>query len=271
MPDSPRTERDRIAFVLAGIAARAGVEIMDVYNAHGSARLKRDGSPVTDADERAEALIVAELHKQFPGVPVIAEEAASRGDQPSLGASSFFLVDPLDGTKEFVSRNGEFTVNIALIEQGVPIAGVVFAPSLGNLYLGGERASVIALISGQMPDNAAMRTIVARPVGRTMTAIVSRSHGGPDTEAFLRTLPIIDRRSIGSSLKFCLLASGEADVYPRLSPTMEWDTAAGHAVLRASGGDVVGLDQVPLRYGKLDAAFRNPSFIAWGRRDSSTH
>lgn len=237
---------------------------MDVYAAGGDARIKTDGSPVTIADERAEALIVGELQKRFPAIPIIAEEAAARGELAAIGDGNFFLVDPLDGTKEFLNRNGEFTVNIALIEQRMPIAGVVYAPALGKMYFGGVSAKVADLAPGDLLDKVSSHTIYARHEIAALTAVVSRSHADPATEEFLSKLPIAERRNVGSSLKFCLVATGEADVYPRLAPTMEWDTAAGHAVLLAAGGRVVGLDGGPLVYAKVETGFRNPSFIAWG-------
>ncbi|MEQ1716586.1 MAG: 3'(2'),5'-bisphosphate nucleotidase CysQ [Hyphomicrobium sp.] len=258
------SERDRIARELAEIASRAGALIMEVYAEGGDARAKADGSPVTIADERAEALIVGELQKRFPAIPIIAEEAAARGEMAAIGDGNFFLVDPLDGTKEFLNRNGEFTVNIALIEKRMPVAGVVYAPALEKIYFGGTSAKVADLAPGKPLAGTQGQTIYARHETTVLTAVVSRSHADPATEEFLSKLSIVDRRNVGSSLKFCLVATGEADVYPRLAPTMEWDTAAGHAVLLAAGGRVVCLDDEPLVYAKVCKGFRNPSLIAWG-------
>ena len=244
-------------------ALAAGRIVMKVYEADGAHRAKSDGSPVTDADEQAEALILAALAKQFPDVPVIAEESVARGQVPAV-ARRFFLVDPLDGTREFVNRNGEFTVNIALIEDGGPVAGAVYAPALGQLYFGGARAWGTDIATGSTGpiDGVAIH---ARPQPDRLVAVASRSHGDADTERFLATLPIAERRGIGSSLKFCLVAAGEADVYPRFGPTMEWDTAAGHAVLAAAGGRLVGADGAAFAYGKAATGFRNGGFVAWGK------
>jgi 3'(2'), 5'-bisphosphate nucleotidase len=245
-------------------ALRAGGAIMAVYATDFSVRDKVDASPVTAADEAAEKIILADLANIAPGVPVIAEESVSAGKVPAV-AERFFLVDPLDGTREFVARRDEFTVNIALIENGEPILGVVFAPARHELYWGDVRAGRAGHIDadpdGTMPSMGS--TIKARlaPAGG-LTAVASRSHRTPETDAFLANYPVVEFRSIGSSLKFCLVAAGEADLYPRLGTTMEWDTAAGHAVLVAAGGRVTGLAGEPFRYGK--PGFRNGNFLAQG-------
>ena len=246
-------------------AQRAGGAIMTVYATDFAVRDKPDESPVTAADEAAEKIILADLAIIAPGVPVVAEEAVSAGKVPVV-AQRFFLVDPLDGTREFVSRRDEFTVNIALIENGEPVLGVVYAPARHELYWGdvaGKRAGRLeAGVDGTMP--ALGNAINARlPPPRGWTAVASRSHRTPETDALLANYPITEFRSIGSSLKFCLVAAGEADIYPRVGPTMEWDTAAGHAVLAAAGGRVTGLANEPFRYGK--PGFRNGHFIARGR------
>ena len=244
------------------IARQAGDLILQVYAASFEVRDKADASPVTEADERAEALIVAALQALTPDVPVVAEEAAARGDSPKPG-DRFWLVDPLDGTREFVSRNGEFTVNIALIEAGQPVLGVVLEPVARRLYAGvvGQGAWV--------QDATGRRAMACRPVppaaepGWVMAC--SRSHG--DEAALNRWLagrPVAQRLAVGSSLKFGLIANGQADVYPRLGRTMEWDTAAGHAVLLAAGGSVTDLQGQALHYGK--PGFENPHFVAWGQR-----
>ena len=207
------------------------------------------------------------LRAAFPDVPVVAEEAVSEGRVPEIGRR-FFLVDPLDGTKEFIKRNGEFTVNIGLIEDGRPIAGVVLAPALGRIYAG---AGGEAWTAGVDPDCTAIDApapLRARSVSGAPVAVASRSHSTPETEVMLDKVGAAERRSIGSSLKFCMVAESEADFYPRFGPTMEWDTAAGDAVLRAAGGRVVTLDGRPLAYGKLKVEgmrdFENPFFLATG-------
>ncbi|MCI0467269.1 MAG: 3'(2'),5'-bisphosphate nucleotidase CysQ [Beijerinckiaceae bacterium] len=256
---------DAAAEIFAKIALEAGVAVMEVYAGASSARSKPDGSPVTDADEAAEAIILARLAAQLPELPVLAEESASRSAELTAG-ETFILVDPVDGTREFLSRNGEFTINIALIVDGVPRAGAVYAPALGKLWAGGAAASLCEASPGApLPPLAARQRIHARPAPEQgLTALVSRSHADPETAAFLAGLHVVERLEAGSSLKFCLLAEGKADVYPRFGPTMEWDTAAGDAVLRAAGGIVTDAERHPLHYGKSGAQFRNGPFIAWG-------
>ena len=244
------------------IARQAGDLILEVYAQDFEVRGKADASPVTEADERAEACIVAGLRALDPAIPIVAEEAAARGEIPAL-AGRFWLVDPLDGTREFISRNGEFTVNIALIEQGVPVLGVVLEPVADRLYAG---------VVGQgawLQDSAGRRPMACRavPAGGLVLAC-SRSHGDEAAmavwlAAWLGERRVARRMAVGSSLKFGLLASGQADLYPRLGRTMEWDTAAGHAVLSAAGGSVTDLHGAPLRYGK--PGFENPHFVARGR------
>jgi 3'(2'), 5'-bisphosphate nucleotidase len=250
---------------LIATAQRAGGAILSVYATDFSVRDKADASPVTAADEAAEKIILADLALIAPDVPVVAEESVAAGRVPVI-ASRFFLVDPLDGTKEFISHRDEFTVNIALIEDGEPVLGVVLAPARGELYWGDVRAQRAGRLEadpdGTMPSLGS--AIQARqPPPRGWTAVASRSHRTPETDALLSNYPITEFRSIGSSLKFCLLAAGQADIYPRVGTTMEWDTAAGHAVLSAAGGSVTGLEREPFRYGK--AGFRNGNFIARGR------
>jgi 3'(2'), 5'-bisphosphate nucleotidase len=259
-----REAREAIAGDLARVALAAGPAIMEVYARASDAREKKDGSPVTLADERAEAIICAELSRIAPKIPMVAEEACAAG-APTRGAAQFFLVDPLDGTREFIARNGEFTVNIALIEAGVPIAGAVYAPALGRLWFAGQSAHCCDVAVGEeLPNLSDWRLLSTRPAPPMLAALASRSHADPDTEAFLGRLPIGERKSAGSSLKFCVIAEGEADVYPRFAPTMEWDTAAGDAVLRAAGGIVLAMDGAPLVYGKTATGLRNGGFVAWG-------
>jgi 3'(2'), 5'-bisphosphate nucleotidase len=243
--------------VMSRLAREAGQVIMSVYATDFSVRGKSDASPVTEADERAEAVILRGLRSLSPEAPVVAEEEVAAGRVPEV-AERFWLVDPLDGTKEFISRNGEFTVNIALIEGGRPILGVVHAPALGRLFVG--EAGVGAWVE----DAQGRREIrCRRPPEEGLTVVASRSHGDPEAlAAFLAGRKVAAERSAGSSLKLCLVAEGEADVYPRLGRTMEWDIAAGHAVLAAAGGKVVTMSGEPLGYGK--SGFDNPHFAAWG-------
>lgn len=246
------------------LARRAGETIMAIYATDFEIRDKNDTSPVTEADEKAEALILAELARLTPGIPVISEEAAAAGNIPETAqCPSFWLVDPLDGTKEFIRRNGEFTVNIALIEHCRPVLGVVFAPALGSqgrLYVGsrGEGAFV--------EDAAGRRPIHCRATPEAgMTVVASRSHGDAEAlDAFFteRKIRVASLTSAGSSLKLCLVAAGEADLYPRLGRTMEWDIAAGHAVLIAAGGCIHTLTGEELLYAK--PGLDNPHFVAQG-------
>jgi 3'(2'),5'-bisphosphate nucleotidase len=257
---------DEIAEILADIALQAGPAIMRVYErGDPHARVKPDRSPVCEADEVAERVILAALSVRLPQWRVVAEESASRGVIPVCGRG-FLLVDPLDGTKEFLDRNGEFTVNIALIVDTTPRAGAVYAPALGRLWFGGERAYACDATPGApLPPAAIRRELHVRPVpSRDMVALTSRSHLEADTEALLSALPVSERRAIGSSLKFCLMAEGVGDLYPRFGPTMEWDVAAGEAVLRAAGGQVLSAEGEPLIYGKKSEGYRNGPFIAWG-------
>jgi 3'(2'), 5'-bisphosphate nucleotidase len=239
----------------ARIARDAGAAILEVYASDFVVRDKADRSPVTEADERAEALIVAALHALAPAIPIVAEEAVAAGQRPVVGAQ-FWLVDPLDGTKEFIGRNGEFTVNIALVQDGVPVLGVVYAPALGRLFTGAVG------VGAWIEDGNGRRPIRCRSVPDAgLTVVASRSHGDAAAlDAFLSGRKVAALANAGSSLKLCLVAAGEADLYPRLGRTMEWDIAAGHAVLAAAGGKVVDLQGAPLRYGK--PGFENPHFVA---------
>ena len=243
---------------LIAVADEAGAEIMRQY---GSAeiRAKADASPVTDADEAAEAIILKRLADLTPDIAVVAEESVAGGHQPEKLGATFWLVDPLDGTKEFISGNGEFTVNIALIENGVPVMGVVGAPAKDLLYATDGRT--VTRRSG----NSTERISARRPPEEGLYAAVSRSHLDEKSEAYLTRFTIAGTKSAGSSLKFCLVAEGTADVYPRFGRTMEWDTAAGHAVVRAAGGSVCDTDGNELGYGK--PGFENPSFIVRGTMD----
>jgi 3'(2'), 5'-bisphosphate nucleotidase len=261
----PAIDRDAIADIFAEIALEAAVAVMAVYAGDSRARRKLDGSPVCDADEAAEAIILERLAMRLPHLPVLAEEAASRGEAVVAG-QTFILVDPLDGTREFLRHNGEFTVNLGLIIDAEPRAGVVYAPAFGQLWIGGATVSTCEVAPGAaLPPPEQRRAINARLAPHQgLTALVSRSHADPATEAFLAKLPVKERRQAGSALKFCVVAEGQADVYPRFGQTMEWDTAAGDAVLRAAGGIVLDSAGRPLRYGKTEAQFKNGPFVAWG-------
>jgi 3'(2'), 5'-bisphosphate nucleotidase len=242
---------------VSGIVRGAGDVVMSVYRSDFSARSKEDASPVTEADERAEALILAGLRRLTPEIPVVAEEEVAAGRCPQVGRI-FWLVDPLDGTKEFINRNDEFTVNVALIEDGEPTLGVVLAPALGRLFAGAKG------VGAWVEDASGRRPIGCRAVpSEGLTVVASRSHGDAAAlEAYLGDRKVAAIRGAGSSLKLCVLAAGEADLYPRLGRTMEWDIAAGHAVLAAAGGSVAALSGTPLRYGK--PGFENPHFVAQG-------
>jgi len=269
MPDTELLE------AIIDAAIDAGRTIQDIHrnaSAGLAVRAKADSSPVTLADSASEAIILEQLARCSPGTPVVAEEEVAEGRVPAV-AEEFFLVDPLDGTKEFIAGRSEFTVNIALVRDRVPVVGVVYAPGLGRLYAANASARVVfrcdldlhkARKSGGDDGVAPARTPIhvrAVPL-QGITAVASRSHSSPETEAYLAGYKIAERISIGSSLKFCLIAEGSADLYPRLGPTMEWDTAAGHAVVLAAGGSVIAADGQPLLYGK--PSYRNPFFIASG-------
>lgn len=244
-------------------ALRAGVAILDVYNSAGAPNVRRkaDASPVTQADERAEAIILEILAHEAPGIPVIAEESAEREGLPGHAPPRFWAVDPLDGTKEFIARNGEFTVNIALIEDGRPVLGVVHVPAQGLTYAAAGPGT-----AARQHGTAPSEPIAARPVPKRGVIVVhSRSHeNAPKLTEFLAGLEAPTARISGSAIKFGLIAAGEADLYPRFGPTMEWDTAAGQAVLEAAGGSMTTLDGAPFRYGK--PGFLNAGFIARGAR-----
>lgn len=251
---------------LIGAALDAGRAVHEIYQRGFSVQRKADATPVTDADHASEAIILARLAQAAAATPAVAEEAVAAGHIPQP-AAEFFLVDPLDGTREFVARRGEFTVNIALVRAGVPVLGVVYAPEsgTGGLLFAGDVAAGLAFRAEPRADGSlgVRQPIRVRPVPSAgLTAVASRSHRTPETDAYLERYAVSERVSVGSSLKFCLIAEGKADLYPRLGTTMEWDTAAGHAVLLAAGGSVVAPDGRPLAYGKPE--FRNPWFIASG-------
>ena len=245
---------------LITISDRAGAEVLALYQQSIAVEHKDDGSPVTLADQASEKIILSGLRQAAPEIPIVSEETS---DSHQIRAKQFFLVDPLDGTKEFVRKDaqGGFTVNIALIEQVgdklLPVLGVVFAPALQRMFSGIVGDGAIER-DQQRSKSISIRQVL--PDG--IIAVASLSHKDPATVDWLKKNNITQTRSIGSSLKFCLIACGEADVYPRFAPTMEWDTAAGEAVLRAAGGSVSMTDGTPFYYGKKD--YRNEGFIAYG-------
>jgi 3'(2'), 5'-bisphosphate nucleotidase len=263
----PVAADDELIEALLAAAVAAGRAALEIYHDGFTVSQKADQTPVTAADHASERIVLEHLARLAPGVPVVAEEAVAAGAIPRVG-EEFFLVDPLDGTKEFIHRRGEFTVNIALIRGHRPALGVVYAPVGGVLYAGhvatgrAFRCSYPASASG--PGGRSMLRVRTVPA-QGLTAVVSRSHSTPETDAYLSHYTVSERVSVGSSLKFCLVAAGEADLYPRLGPTMEWDTAAGHAVLAAAGGKVLGPGGEPLAYGK--PGFRNSFFVASGTLD----
>jgi len=244
------------------LALEAGERILQIYGQPDfEVRSKGDASPVTEADEAADAVISAGLRAAYPDVTLITEEqAASHG----LSASTFFIVDPLDGTKEFVQRRGDFTVNIALICGGKPVAGCVFAPARREMYFGGVEAHLIEAFAPGDALREGRRLKTRTYPAEGLTAITSSSHLDERTKAFLAARKVASQTGIGSSLKFCWVAAGKADVYPRWGPTMEWDTAAGHAVLQAAGGRMLTPEGGPFTYGNGAQGFRNGPFVAWG-------
>jgi len=250
-----------LADVLIALALDAGEKIMEVYEAGPiEAAAKADQSPVTAADLAADRVIAAGLAAAFPDIPAVTEEGAA--SHALTGLRRFFLVDPLDGTKEFVRRGGDFTVNIALIEDGVPLAGIVYAPATGRLFVTRPDGPVeLAVADHALSGTPARPLKVAAPDNAGLRVVASKSHRDKATDDYIARFEVAAFKSAGSSLKFCLVAAGEADFYPRLGRTMEWDTAAGHAVLRAAGGQVLRFDDHrPLAYGK--PGWENPFFLA---------
>ncbi|MEM8654463.1 MAG: 3'(2'),5'-bisphosphate nucleotidase CysQ [Pseudomonadota bacterium] len=249
--------------VIRRLALEAGDKIMEIYEADDfEVKVKSDDSPVTAADEAADALISDGLRAAFPDMMLVTEEQAATHDTTG---TTFLIVDPLDGTKEFVHRRGDFTVNIALVENGVPTRGVVFAPAKGRLFYTQADGQTVEE-TGALHKDAIGHVVplsVADSDNNALMVVASKSHRDQATDDYIGKYAVKDMTSAGSSLKFCLVATGEADIYPRLGRTMEWDTAAGHAVLSGSGGHVVRFDDhTPLRYGK--DGYANPFFIAYG-------
>lgn len=266
-------EDDRLLDLFEGLALEAGKRILEIRDRGLTTETKRDSSPVTEADRAAEAIILTGLRRALPGMPCVAEEETSAGVVCDTAAGEFILVDPLDGTREFVGGKPDFTVNIALVRFGAPVVGTVYAPVRGELFSGRPGHASLAQVGADFcvsgRDTIAVRDLPDRP-----TVVASRSHRTPQTDAFIETLGDTEICSVGSSLKFGLLARGDADFYPRLGRTMEWDTAAGDAVLRAAGGQTLTLDGKPLVYGKRnqanDADFANPWFFACSSAGAKT-
>jgi 3'(2'), 5'-bisphosphate nucleotidase len=247
-------DHERLLDEIALAAREAGQAILEIVARGFAVESKDDQSPVTEADRAAELIILAALARSAPGIPVVAEEEVAAGRIPAIG-DTYFLVDPLDGTKEFIRGGDDYTVNIGLIVDGSPILGAVFSPARGTTHAG------LVGTGAWIEDKDGRRPIRARERGRQIAAVASKSHFNQPTADYLaEAVGECDYVGIGSSLKFCIVAEGEADIYPRLSPTSEWDTAAGHAVLLAAGGRVDGPDGQPLRYGKQ--AFINRGFVA---------
>lgn len=255
LPEGSAALQDLTELALDAAIVAAQI-IRDIYAHPFVSTEKSDGSPVTLADAAAERAILDLLAPT--GIPVLAEESVSSGHIPELGPR-FFVVDPLDGTKEFIKRNGEFTVNIALVENGAPIMGVVLAPVSGEAFVGDRNGAYSCQTLGGKPEEKQPISVASLHPPRV---VASRSHGHAALAALCRSLEIDTDLSVGSSLKFCLLARGDAQLYPRFTPTSEWDTAAGQAVLEAAGGTVITLDGGPLRYGKREKDFINPFFVA---------
>jgi 3'(2'), 5'-bisphosphate nucleotidase len=243
--------------VFERLAREAGAAIMAHYDSDCRLDDKSDASPLTAADLAADKVICTGLQRAYPDISLVTEEQSDT-HHSMKETSRFFLIDPLDGTKEFLSHNGQFTVNIALIENGVAVAGVVFAPALNRMFSGAKN------LGATETDGAGTKSIHVRKAPQKQIAVASRSHRSPETDAFLAQHHISDCVSAGSSLKFCLVAAGEADIYPRFGTTMEWDTAAGQGVLEAAGGAVLTAEGEAFHYGKPD--HRNGNFIAWGNR-----
>ncbi|MGR3343900.1 MAG: 3'(2'),5'-bisphosphate nucleotidase CysQ [Paracoccaceae bacterium] len=253
---------ERLAGVMRQLALEAGEVVLEIYNSDAiEVRSKSDASPVTAADEAADALISAGLAKAFPDVTLITEEQIV---SHSRQADNFLIVDPLDGTKEFIKRRGDFTVNIAYVESGVPVRGIVYAPVKERLlYTNADGVSVEETGEYDVSSIGSIHPVhVSRPDNQALLFVASKSHRDQATDDYIAKYAIADMKRAGSSLKFCLVATGEADIYPRLGRTMEWDTAAGHAVLAGAGGNVVRFDDhTPLIYGK--PGYENPFFIAF--------
>lgn len=245
---------------LRPVVRKAGRETVRIYQKKDyTVRKKEDQSPVTEADEISERIILDALREITPEIPVISEERAEVGDIPSIAGGKFWLVDPLDGTKEFIGETGEFTINVALVMGDRPVLGLIGVPLKETIYAAAGPGTATLAVGEEEPRP--ITAVEASPEG--FVVVSSRSHAGPKTEEYLTTLKVRERRNFGSALKFCVIAAGEADLYPRFGRTMEWDTAAGHAILLAAGGNITTLNGEQLRYGKPN--FENPAFVARGR------
>jgi 3'(2'), 5'-bisphosphate nucleotidase len=245
--------------------SRAGARILEVAAKGVHGRAKPDRSVVTEADEAAEEILLRGIERILPGAPVVAEEAAARGEAASAGADAFFLIDPLDGTREFLAGVPEYTINVALILEGAPVLGLLYVPAEAALYAGGDgRALRATLAPGAAYAAADAVAIRARARPDRLVAAVSRSHLDAASEAFLARLPVERRLPLGSALKFCRIAEGAVDVYPRLAPVHEWDAAAGHALVFAAGGTVTRPDGSALAYGNAANRWLIDGFVAWG-------
>lgn len=254
--------KQEICSLFRRLSIEAGAKIMEIYNSDDfHVKSKSDNSPVTIADETADAHIFAGLRAAFPEMALVTEE---QSDTHSFEGNTFFIVDPLDGTKEFIHRRGDFTVNIALVEDGIPTLGVVYAPAQNRLFITDENGKTHEEMGAHDPDKPGeMKPVhVSTPDENALIVVASKSHLTQETKDYISKYNVADSTSAGSSLKFCLVATGEADIYPRIGRTMEWDTAAGQAVLQGAGGRVVRFDNhKPLTYGK--PIFENPFFIAY--------
>jgi len=243
------------------IARSAGDAIMEIYDGDHAVEYKDDKSPLTAADKASHEVIVAGLKKHFPDIPILSEEGKDIPYDERKNWSRFWLVDPLDGTKEFIKRNGEFTVNIALVEDGAPVLGVVYVPVQGKMYSGIVGQGAWCETRGPKPETKEIKVRKPDPE-KGLTVVMSRSHPSPELEAYLKDIKVAEALPVGSSLKICVVAEGKADLYPRLGPTMEWDTAAGHAVAIAAGGSVKTPKGEVLSYNKENLL--NPYFVVKG-------
>lgn len=249
-----------LARALIPVVRAAGAIELEYFRAGAEVTDKSDGSPVTLADQEAEKLIAEKLRDLCPAIPMVGEESAAAGLIPDIAGGEFWLVDPLDGTREFITGSGDFTVNIALLRDFTPVMGIIYAPVADELYFGAENSAFMSL-QGRPEEKISARP----PPSSGLTVVASKRHGDPERlNDFLKNKKVAQMTSRSSSLKFCIIAAGNADFYPRLGPTCEWDTAAGDAILRAAGGRVTTLDGKPLSYGKAGRKFLNPEFTAFG-------